>query len=301
MMSDDELTADNTIAVLGVGDRLKAEREAQGLSLDDVSQALKVSRRVLDQVEANAWGQLPGYTFARGVVRGYAKFVRLDAEPLLRELEKAPLPKPPVLELPQSTRTALPVPGQTQTRDRLAMIAGVVLVALAVMTYFLVPESWLSGKTETVAAPVVGEAVPVPVPAPEAAPPLAPPPLAAAPAWTPVPVVAGAVDPASAGSAAAPNLAPPALTAAPVASPATVGKPLLVLRFEQVSWVEVRDRSGVMLLSENVPAGAERSVNGDAPIGLALGNAEGVRVTFRGQSVDLKPHTRQKVARLSLE
>lgn len=323
MTNEQELVGDDTAAVLGVGDRLKAEREARGLSIDDVAQTLKVSRRVLDQVEANAWGQLPGHTFARGIVRGYAKFVHLDAEPLLTALESAPLPKPPLLELPQSTKTALPVAGQSHTRDRLAMIAGVCLVAIAVLAYFLVPEDWLSGRSGT-AAPVVGVPAPVASSPITAAPPAvvaapggnadvpaaAPqPPATVAPIWSPVAV---APTPANAPAPAAPAIPSPATTpaaaspipaiAAPAASasPAST-KPLLVLRFDQVSWVEVRDRKGVMLLSENVPAGNERTVDGNAPLALALGNAEGVRVTFRGQPVDLKPHTRQKVARLSLE
>lgn len=304
MISDEELVADNTNALLGVGDRLKAEREARGLSLDDVSQALKVSRRVLDQVEANAWGQLPGHTFARGIVRGYAKFVHLDAEPLLLELAKAPLPKPPLLELPQSTRTALPVPGQSQTRDRLAMFAGVVLVAIAVLAYFLVPEDWLSGSSETAVTAAVGAAAPV-APQDVLAVPVTPSELLTAPPGTVEPTAAAAgtaASPASSSPIAAPALigaAQPVPAAA--AAQTTVARSLLVLRFDQISWVEVRDRNGVMLLSENVAAGSERVVNGDAPIALALGNAEGVRVTFRGKVVDLKPHTRQKVARLSLE
>lgn len=310
MISDEELVADNTTAMLGVGDRLKAEREARGLSLDDVSQALKISRRVLDQVEANAWGQLPGHTFARGIVRGYAKFVHLDAEPLLLELAKAPLPKPPLLELPQSTRTALPVPGQSQARDRLAMFAGVVLVAIAVVAYFLVPDDWLSGSSETVVTAEVRETAPVAPPADVVAVPVTSPAGTVEPMATAAEITATVPPAGSAPAPAAPALigaAPPALIGAapPVpaaaATPTTVARSPLVLRFDQVSWVEVRDRSGVMLLSENVPAGSERVVNGDAPIGLALGNADGVRVTFRGKVVDLKPHTRQKVARLSLE
>lgn len=276
-----ELRSDNPVALPGVGDRLKAEREAKGLSLDDVSQTLKVSRRVLDQVEANAWAELPGYTFARGVVRGYAKLVRMDADALLRELEDAPLPKPPVLEMPRSTHAALPVTGQSQGRDRLAMIAGVLVVASAVMAYVLVPEEWFSGKATAVTA----SSSPVP------AVPSVPVPATAEPAIA-VPATVGMDSAASTG-------VPQVVLAAPV-PPANVAN-AVVIRFDETSWVEVRDRGGVLLLSENVAAGSERSVSGELPIALALGNAEGVRVTFRGQLVDLKPHTRQKVARLSLE
>ena len=293
MSIEEELTTDNTVAILGVGDRLKVEREARKLTLDDISQALKIPRRVLDQVEANAWTELPGHTFARGIVRGYAKFLQLDPEVLLLELEKAPMPKRPVLELPMSTRTALPVPGQSNSRDRLAMIAGVLLVAGSIMAYFLVPEDWFSGKSAAPAPSVVRESMaPSIVPEKNSAPTSAPSavPLAGPNTESPVAAVPGGA----------------VSSATPVASPispttAVAGTHALILYFDQMSWVEVKGKNGEMLLSENVPAGAERTVNVEPPIGLALGNAEGVRVSFRGQTVDLKPHTRQKVARLSLE
>lgn len=293
MSIEEELTTDNTVAILGVGDRLKVEREARKLTVDDISQALKIPRRVLDQVEANAWTELPGHTFARGIVRGYAKFLQLDPEALLLELEKAPMPKRPVLELPMSTRTALPVPGQSNSRDRLAMIAGVLLVAGSIMAYFLVPEDWFSGKSAAPAPSVVRESMsPSIVPEKNSAPTPAPSAVPLAGPNTESPVAAlpgGAVSPAT------------PLTSPISPTTAVAGTQALILYFDQMSWVEVKGKNGEMLLSENVQAGAERTVNVEPPIGLALGNAEGVRVSFRGQTVDLKPHTRQKVARLSLE
>jgi len=295
MSTENELKADRPDAVLGVGDRLRIQREARGITLDEVSQTLKISKRLLEQVEANAWSQLPGHTFARGVVRGYAKFVQLDAEPLMRELESAPLPKPPVLELPESTRAAIPVPGQTERRDRVAMAVGVLVVAAAVMAYFLVPEDLFSG-TALVSGPqaTVSQALPGATVESVAA------------SGVPVSVSGVAPDPAVpvAVSTLAPDSAPAMASAipAPAVSPPLVTEgQLLLIRFDETSWIEVRDRSGVLVLSENVAGGSVRSLSPATPISLALGNADGVRVSFRGQSIDLKPHTRQKVARLSLE
>lgn len=311
MSLDDDLSTEHPAALTTVGDRLRAEREAKGLTLDEVSQTLKISTRVLEQVEANAWGAISGYTFVRGVVRGYAKFLLLDPVPLLHDLESAPMPKPPTLDLPTSTRAALPIPGQAEGRDRLAALAGVVLVAGAVMAYFLVPDDWLGGVVsqhssapdrvaatasapaplaEPVSVPLVNSAVPAaPAVSPPATQELAP--LVSHPVPVASPVVAvrpqAAVPTASSGSSALPVLPPGAAT--------------LNLRFDGKSWVEVKDRAGVMILSENVAAGNERVVSGLPPLSLALGNAEGVTVAFRGRPVDLKPHTRQKVARLALE
>jgi cytoskeleton protein RodZ len=314
------VSADAPVAILSVGDRLRAAREARKMSLDDVSQAIKIAPRVLEQVEGNAWAQLPGYTFARGVVRSYARLLKLDPEALLRDLESAPMPKLPLLELRPSTQAALPVPGEANKRDRYAMLAGVLLVAFAVVAYFLIPDDWLGehsmAKTKV---PMSGEA-PAPTAAPVAAAPvsaipatpmlqtqggtaeapMAPPPGSAptvaqsSPAGTPPassgPSSVAATDPA------APN-AP--LTQGP--SPAAANPPTLVLRFEEGSWAEIRDKTGAMLISENVSPRSERQLGGVPPYNIWLGNADGVRISYRGQPVDLKPHTRQKVARLVLE
>lgn len=272
---------DAPIALPGVGDRLRAAREARNLSVADVAQAIKIAPRVIQQVEGNAWNQLAGHTFARGVVRSYARLVHIDAEELLRELENAPLPKPPLLELPRSTQAALPVPGQAQKRDRVAMAGGVVLVALAVVAYFLIPDDWLGAPAPAKERAAVAAALPV---VPAAAP-------------SPAPAPQPAAGETAANSAVAPSGAaavpPPVAVAAPVVQ--------LVLRFDEASWAEIRDRSGAILISENVAAGGERQLGGEAPYNIWLGNADGVRLSYRGQNVDLKPHTRQKVARLSLE
>lgn len=275
---------DAPTAIQGVGDRLRAARENRGLSLADVSQAIKISPRVLEQVEGNAWNQMAGHTFARGVVRSYARLVQLDADALLRELEDAPLPKPPLLELPRSTQAALPVPGQAQKRDKVAMIGGVLLVALAVVAYFLIPDDWLTVPVPTRERKPVAEAPAAPV--------------AVLPAASPLPVVPSG-EPAPGQSAAA--SVTPAVPVAQAGEPAAVPAGQLVLRFNEASWAEIRDRSGALLLSENIAAGSERQIAGEAPYNIWLGNADGVRLSFRGQAVDLKPHTRQKVARLTLE
>lgn len=322
MSETQEWSADPNPPAMGVGDRLKAERETRGLSLDDVSQTLKITPRVLEQVEANAWGSLPGWTFARGVVRGYARFLQLDPEPLLRQLESAPLPKPPALDLPASTRAALPVPGQSEGRDRLTAVAGVLAVAAAVMAYFLVPEEWIGNvgnRAASSSTKPLGEPAPTPVPQPAPvvvvpaetgsaavlgagaasttpASPVSPVPAAPVPA---MPATAGPM-PAMAAVPATAAVAPPVVpaSAAPLASGAS---PSLTLKFAEGSWVEVKDRYGNMVLQENVAAGATRTVTGATPLALALGNADGVSAVFAGRAVDLKPHTRQRVARLTLE
>jgi cytoskeleton protein RodZ len=446
MSQVEQISSDTPIPALGVGDQLKAAREYRRMSLGEVSQAIKISPRVLEQVEANAWGEMPGHTFARGMVRSYAKLVQLDPEPLLKALEDAPLPKLPALNIPSPMQAALPVAGEAQRRDRLTVAAGLLLVALAVVAYYVVPDGWLNKTSDSMTSPegplaappatlippvpptAVGSeapgsgpaatqvpvdpvagapaASPAPQPplqqnwqagsiqppaapslpaSPQAVPPQAAKPLVVQPQQSPAqptpqggkplvlqpqpqpapPAVPQAakppvvqpqptpqaskalvpqpqplqVQPAPAQAAKPPvvqpqPMQPPAANLSPAKPPvpqptspqsaapqglqpaaqpvaAAAGAPAswpkpppaatVVIRFPDTSWVEVKDGKGAVVLAGNFEAGSSRYVRGEGPFTVSFGNASGVILSYRGKPIDLKPHTKQNVARLTLE
>jgi cytoskeleton protein RodZ len=71
--------------------------------------------------------------------------------------------------------------------------------------------------------------------------------------------------------------------------------------FDQRSWVEIRDGSGRLIFSQLNDAGTEQRVYGRPPLSVVVGNARGVRLTYGERAVDLMPHTKVDVARLTLE
>src|SRR3954470_3181712 len=64
--------------VSGIGAELARAREEQGLALADVAQQLKFAARQLEALEKERFDLLPGGTFARGMVRNYARLLKLD-------------------------------------------------------------------------------------------------------------------------------------------------------------------------------------------------------------------------------
>ena len=94
----------------GIGQELAAAREARGLALADVAQQLKFSPRQLEALEQEHFEVLPGATFARGMVRSYARLLKLDPEPLVQRIAQR-------FELPDANRLAAryhqPVPFST--------------------------------------------------------------------------------------------------------------------------------------------------------------------------------------------
>jgi len=65
------------------GERLLAAREAKKLSLQDVSNSLRFSVKQISALERGDYDVLPDAMITRGFIRNYARFVEIDAEPLL--------------------------------------------------------------------------------------------------------------------------------------------------------------------------------------------------------------------------
>ena len=65
---------------------LAQAREAAGMSLEEAARQLKFAPRQLQALEAGELQRLPGGTFVRGMVRSYARLLRLDPEPLLAQV-----------------------------------------------------------------------------------------------------------------------------------------------------------------------------------------------------------------------
>lgn len=68
-----------------VGERLAAEREAQGLSLDDVVRHTRIPRRHLEMIEAGNYTALPALTYSTGFVKTYGDLLGLDGPALSRD------------------------------------------------------------------------------------------------------------------------------------------------------------------------------------------------------------------------
>ncbi|HEU4415025.1 MAG TPA: RodZ domain-containing protein [Candidatus Angelobacter sp.] len=62
------------------GDRLRREREMRGITLDEISESTKISRRHLEALEGEHFDQLPGGVFNKGFVRAYAHFLGIDED-----------------------------------------------------------------------------------------------------------------------------------------------------------------------------------------------------------------------------
>jgi cytoskeleton protein RodZ len=278
----------------GVGEQLRAAREQQGLSVIDVAQRLKFAPRQIEALEADNVAALPGLTFVRGFVRSYAKLLGLDADPLVGALERAAARDvgPSTVQLQSLTATPQPFPMRNTSASGsawpwvLAMIVAVVGLGGFALYQWQAPES------------LTQPAAPAPRPAQNATP------------LTPPNVTPLATDPAPATSGAAvsaPAAAEPAKAEAAKAEGAKAnanpeaGKGKIRLVFSGESWTEVRQAGGQIVFSRQSAAGSEAWVDGQPPFDFVIGNAQAVKLYYRGSEVDLKPYIKVTVARMQLK
>jgi cytoskeleton protein RodZ len=117
-----------------LGERLREARLARGMGIDDVVHALKFSARQIEAIEADRMDVLPGAVFQRGLVRSYARLVKLDPEPLLNLIEaQAPAAQEPDIRAPANMGNAAPKGGIHQIPPLVAVSVLLLIVAGAML------------------------------------------------------------------------------------------------------------------------------------------------------------------------
>src|SRR5687768_4474258 len=144
----------------GVGQELAAAREARGLALADVAQSLKFAPRQLEALEQERFDALPGATFAKGMVRSYARLLKLDPEPLLERVSGR-------FQIPDSNNLAAryhqPVPFSDNARRSTFVYLGLslgVLVIVGAVAYEWHQERATVAKAPKATTVVAKKAVP---------------------------------------------------------------------------------------------------------------------------------------------
>ena len=73
--------------MISIGEELKREREFREISLREISDATKINIRMLEAIEKDNFGALPGGIFNRNFIRAYAEFIGLDPELIIRKYQ----------------------------------------------------------------------------------------------------------------------------------------------------------------------------------------------------------------------
>ena len=286
-----------------VGAELQRAREALGLSVPEVAQQLKFAPRQLEALEQERFDELPGGTFVRGMVRSYARLVRLDPQPLLAVLAGR-FHAPDAGQL--AARYSQPVPFSDSGRRSTFVYLGLSLGVLALGGGFAyqwyhehqasVQLASAKGAPRAAAKPAAAADKPAAAPAKL---PVASAPRSEPKVTEPAPRVEAATRVSAPKEIVAKTASETPAKAAPAVAAAAVHR--LVIRCDEEAWIEVKDANERMLVSSLNPKGCERVVQARGPLSLVIGNAEHVQVLHNGRAVDLTPHTKLAIARFTLQ
>ena len=143
MMADNEKTGEEARQPeLKVGSILRAEREARGLSVEEIAERVKYSARQVEALEHDDAEHLPQGTFLRGFVRSYARVLGMDESRLLEATHTHTEHHFDVTDV-QAGGAPLPITGDASRRSRYLLL-GALAVAILLAGFVLVKPANIS-------------------------------------------------------------------------------------------------------------------------------------------------------------
>jgi cytoskeletal protein RodZ len=159
-----EDTSEPQVEAIGTGGRLRAAREAAGLSVAQLSETTKINTRHLVALESGNFATLPGRSYALGFARSYARAVGLDEEAIVASVRADYAGAVPQADV-APTQTFAPGDPARVPSAGFAWVAGLVALIAAVGGYVW----WQNDYRPSVELPSLLPAE-TPAPQPSAAP-----------------------------------------------------------------------------------------------------------------------------------
>lgn len=248
------------------GDNLRREREMRGVTLAEISESTKISRRWLQALEDEEFKNLPGGIFNRGFVRAYAHFLGINEEEAVADYVAASGEQPPPedkfpLEIHEKPNSKALNPKRSPVPVLLAVV-GLVLV-IGAWTF------WAKHKALDAPAKAGSSGVPASSEQQES--------LASAPDQKQPSETQAKHNGQHGGTREIHISAPPGDSDSEQGGSISV-----VIKAKQSSWISIA-ADGQPIWNGTLTANDERSVTADRELILKTGNAAGIDVSYNGK------------------
>jgi len=267
------------------GDRLRREREMRGITLDEITESTKISRRHLEALEREHFDQLPGGVFNKGFVRAYARFLGIDEDQAVADYSAASNEQPEPenkfpLEIHEEPNREL-----NPRRSKLPLLFAIAALVGVLLGYGF----WTKSKPHSSAAVETQPTAPtsaVNEPKAQAPEPQSVSPSSSEPAKTSEPVPSKPVTKPAEREAIAvqPPPLPTSSEAAVSADPPPGVKPsafFVQVIAKEDSWVSIV-ADGKSVMQRVLPADKQKKIKAGKSVILRTGNAGGIEVSFNG-------------------
>lgn len=248
-----------------LGERLKAAREAKGVSLLEAEEDTKIRKRYLEALEDEEYNIIPGIVYAKGFLRTYAAYLGFNSDEVMAEFRLLNIreEKPERAKVKFQEYKAPTVRRRKKLKWKPSLLT-VFLAVAAVVTLLVFNNFWNDYRGTAIKPPETdksniinqGESLQKP--------------------QKPRPPAGG-----SNGQAAVPDTVYENPAPAPTPEQALT---LVLATKDQASWVRV-DADGVTKFSGTMAPGQTQNFSANDKIYIKLGNAGTVEVIFNGQNL----------------
>ncbi len=259
------------------GSLLREARVARGMSVEDVSNTLHFEPKLIEAIESENLDCLPTTSFVRGYLRSYSRLLEIDAEPIVKAYSRVCVEDGSVI-------TRVVQVKEVSSKDagpRYATWLVVAVLAVSLVVWWWA-EVLLPSAVHTETVETVIEAEPVTSLTADTVPLLETEELVAEE------LVVEALEAEDEVALSEPE-------PEPVSQLST-----LLLRFAEDSWLEINDTQGKRLYMGMAKAGQIKTVDGEPPFKVLLGNAPAVTLEYNGEVYDHSMYDKKGVARFSL-
>ena len=277
------------------GQMLSARRAEKGITLDEISEALHLSTKLIEALESDQSEGLPEPTYVKGYISSYARYLGLEPE---RVLERYIPPE----EAEEDWATNMPRGGKKRQFARKGGRVLTLFIAIAVLAGVSVLAYWYVNESPGIDAP--GS------PAEQDSDSATQPPLLEANEFSAPGATAPANGQVAEGSVESPEEKPdgavrdaemPSLVdGGQDPSPTIETEVALTFAFSDTSWVDVRDREDKRLMYKSYTTGDRETVSGFPPFRVFIGNASAVQMEYAGKPYDIMAHRNGMYAKFEI-
>jgi cytoskeleton protein RodZ len=271
-------------------------REQQGLSIEQVSRQLNLSRSMVQAIEKGNLEYLSDPVFSRGYVRSYARLLKLDADAMVASYNQA-TGQLQTTGTVKSIGSVSTVPGRHHGRPLLKIGSWLFVLAIvaASVWWWQTQQGGSATQRESLGDASFaietsdGTTLLLPPPGDE----IVEPPLQESEAEIE----------SSEPESESVNEMEEAQTESPLpeVETAAVSADGLQVSFSEDCWISVRELGGRTLFNGVAKAGQSLQFQSEVPLNVVVGKVDAVsHFSFAGQSIDLAGMSKNNVARLSL-
>jgi len=286
------MTSQKELIPMLPGNILRHEREQKGLTIEQASSQARIKPDILSAIETGETGEIPS-VYLRGYIRNYARFLGVDSSEVESRIKQVKGSEPEM-------RTVFTLNTRRSHADKWlkasSYLAASALIATLAWQFTHEAVRFSQGDSQLATASAVpadsGDTMRQELRQDKR------------PANTHLNASIASVEMLSRRGELSGNSPAADAWAAISGTTNTASEGLVVhnlsITTSADTWVEISDASGDQLELDLIRAGSTREYGGQAPFDVMIGRASAVKLGLDGETVDLGPHTRGNVARMTL-